>query len=59
MQNRFKSYVLWVSVASFVSLITKTFFNYEIANYDEIVTAILTIAVLTGIINNPTDAEKF
>jgi len=59
MQNRFKSYVLWVSVAAFVSLITKTFFNYEIANYDEIVTAILTIAVLTGIINNPTDAEKF
>lgn len=57
-QNRWQSYTLWIAIASFIALISKTYFNYEIPEFDAIVTSLLNIAVIVGIINNPTDKEN-
>jgi uncharacterized membrane protein len=59
MQNRFKSWALWVAVASFVALFIKTVWNYEIPNFDALVNGLLGVLVLAGIVNNPTDNAKF
>lgn len=57
-QNRFKSYVLWVSIISLVSLIVKTITGYEVPNFDTIVNSMLGILVTFGILNNPTDPNN-
>lgn len=52
-QNRFKSWALWVAVAAFISFVSKTYFGYEIPQFDTLVNMTLGILVLLGIINNP------
>jgi len=59
MQNRLKSWALWVSVASLFALVLKAFFDYEIPNYNALVNTALTVAVGFGIVNNPTNKEGF
>lgn len=59
MQNRFKSWALWVAVAALIAFVTKTWFNFEIPQFDVFVDLILTVLAAFGIINNPTDKEHF
>jgi len=59
MQSRLKSPVLWLAVAALVGFVSKTYFHYEIPQFDTLVNMILMVAVGFGIVNNPTDKENF
>ena len=59
MKNRLKSPVLWVSVAALIGFICKTYFGYEIPQLDTLVNLVLAVAVAFGIVNNPTEHDKF
>ena len=59
MQNRFKSWGTWLSVASLITFISKTYFGYEIPEADQLVNLILVALTGFGILNNPTDKENF
>jgi uncharacterized membrane protein len=54
-QNRFRSWALWLSVAALIGFVTKTYFGYEIPQFDTLVNMILVVLAGFGIINNPTD----
>ncbi len=54
-QNRFKSWALWLAVAALVGFVSKTYFNYEIPEFDTLVNMILIVLAGFGIINNPTN----
>jgi uncharacterized membrane protein len=58
-QNRFKSYPLWVAIGSLVALILKDWFGVEIPSYDVIIDGILSILVMVGVLNNPTDKSNW
>ena len=63
-QNRFKSIVVWTSVASLLLLILNTAGVFDILGMDQtavkvIIDSILTILVLLGILNNPNDKANF
>jgi len=58
MQNRFQSPVLWLAVAALVGFVSKTYFNYEIPEFDTLVNLILVVLVGFGIVNNPTDKNS-
>lgn len=58
MQNRYKSWALWLSVASLITFVTKTYLGYEIPEADKLVDLILVVLSGFGIINNPTDKEN-
>jgi len=55
MQNRFQSWALWLAVAALVGFVSKTYFNYEIPEFDTLINLILVVLVGFGIVNNPTD----
>ncbi|MNO76454.1 Bacteriophage holin [compost metagenome] len=58
--SRFKNYALWISVFSLIPLILEAFgLNIIPKNYNEIVTAILSVLVMAGIINNPSTDSKW
>ena len=58
--SRFKNYGLWVAIFAAIPLILKALgLNILPADYDQIVTAILSILVMAGIINNPTTESKW
>lgn len=58
--SRFKNYALWISVFSLIPLILEAFgLNIIPQNYNEIVTAILSVLVMAGIINNPSTESKW
>lgn len=59
MQNRFKSYVLWMAVAALIAFVTKEWFGLEIPKFDEFVELLLTVLVGFGVVNNPTDKSHF
>jgi uncharacterized membrane protein len=54
-QNRFKSWALWLSVAALIGFVAKTYFGYEIPQFDTLVNLILVVLAGFGIINNPTN----
>lgn len=58
-QNRFKSYPLWIAIGSLVALVLKDWFGIEIVSYDEIFDSVLTILVMVGVLNNPTDKTNW
>ena len=60
-QNRFKSKVVWISVASLLYLILQKFdlINITQMEYNEIVDGIIAILLLLGILNNPSDNSNF
>lgn len=56
MQNRFKSWALWVSVAALVVFCVKEFAGIDIsATVDGLLNVLLPVLVGFGIVNNPTD----
>jgi uncharacterized membrane protein len=58
--KRFKNYVLWAAIASFIGLILQDM-GVEIApeRYEKYVDLVLSILVLAGIINNPASGKGF
>ncbi|ENZ03360.1 phage holin [Clostridium thermobutyricum] len=57
--SRLKNYGLWVSILALIPLILKQFGIYIIPEeYTQITTAILSILVMAGILNNPTTENK-
>lgn len=59
MQNRFKSYILWMAVAALIAFVTKEWLGWEIPKFDEFVELLLTVLVGFGVVNNPTDKNNF
>lgn len=59
MQNRFKSWTLWTSIAALVVFCVKEFAEIDIQETVEgFMNALLPVLIGFGIINNPTDKEK-
>jgi uncharacterized membrane protein len=58
-QNRFKSWALWLAVAALISFVTKTYFGFEIPEFDKFVDLILVVLTGFGILNNPTNKAGF
>ena len=57
--KRFKNYGLWVSIFALIPLILEGFDVHILPdNYSQIVTAILSILVMAGLLNNPTTKSK-
>lgn len=60
MIKRLKSIPLWSAVLALIYLISKNWFNIEIAGWADISTQIIAIlTIIFGIANNPTTKEKF
>jgi len=56
-QNRFKSWALWLSVAALIAFVAKTYFGYEIPQFDTLVNLVLVVLTGFGLINNPTNPK--
>ena len=67
MQNRFKSWALWTSIAALVIFCVKTFAHIDISEevnglleeVNGLLDVLLPVLVAFGIVNNPTDKENF
>ena len=60
MQNRFKSWALWVAIAALVAFLVKTFSGIDIKGpLDEFMDCLLPVVIGLGIVNNPTDPDHF
>ena len=60
MQNRFRSWALWMSVAALVVYVVKTVWGLDIGGQvDGFLDVLLPVLVAFGIVNNPTDGEHF
>lgn len=64
MQNRFKSWALWLSVAGALWVIASSFgFSEKIGLTHETWTTVLdaigSVLIAFGIVNNPTDSKNF
>ena len=58
-KNRLTNYNFWISIASASLLILRAFdVKMDIANINEIVTAVLGLLVMIGIVNDPTRSSK-
>lgn len=56
MQNRFKSWALWTSIAALVVFCVREFAGIDISEtVDGLLDVLLPVMVGFGIINNPTD----
>ena len=59
MQNRFKSWALWTSVAALVVFCVKEFAGLDIGEtVNGLMNVLLPVLVAFGIVNNPTDANN-
>ena len=58
MQNRFKSWALWLSMAALAVFVAKQFFTADISDtVNGLMDVLLPVLMGFGIINNPTDKE--
>lgn len=58
MQNRFKSWALWTSIAALVVFCVKEFASIDISEtVNGLLDVLLPVLVAFGIVNNPTDKE--
>lgn len=59
-QNRFRSWALWVSIAALVVFCVKEFAGVDISStVNGLLDVLLPVLVGFGIVNNPTDKEHF
>lgn len=59
MQNRFKSWALWVSLASLIVFCVKEFFKLDISEQvNGLMNVLLPVLVAFGIINDPTNKDS-
>lgn len=57
-QNRFKSWALWVSVASLIVFCVKEFVHVDISEtVNGLLTVLLPVLIAFGIINDPTNKD--
>ena len=59
MLDRFKSPVLWTSLAALIAFVAKNWFGVEIPGWDEFVNLLLGVLIAFGVVNNPTDKQNF
>lgn len=60
MQNRFKSWALWLSLAALIVFVVKTFWKVDISEtVNGFMDVLLPVLVAFGIVNNPTDKDAF
>ena len=60
MQNRFRSWALWLSMAALVVWCVKTFWGLDIGDkVSEFLDLLLPVLIAFGIVNNPTDGQHF
>lgn len=60
MQNRLKSWALWVSIAALIVYCVKEFAGIDIsATVDGLLDVLCPVLVAFGIVNNPTEKSKF
>ena len=59
MLKRFKSPVVWTTLAALIAFITKEWFGFEIPKFDVFVELLLGCLIAFGIVNNPTNREGF
>jgi len=62
-KKRFRNYGLWIAILSFIPLLVDSLKVYDIniilpSNYDNLVKGLLSILVLSGILNNPTTDNR-
>ncbi|AEY66594.1 phage holin [Clostridium sp. BNL1100] len=58
-QNRFKSWSLWLAVASLVVFCVKTFFNLDVSvEMNGFMNVLCPVLIGIGIINNPTNKTE-
>ena len=58
-QSRWKSWVAWQGLVSLIALIVKDIYGYELPHLDLYMEMFLSIMVGFGVLNNPTDKERF
>lgn len=59
-QNRFKSWALWTSLAALVVFCVKQFAGLDISEtVNGLLDVLLPVLVAFGIVNNPTDKKNF
>lgn len=58
-QNRLKSPVAIAALAALLFFVVKTWVGFEIPGWDEFVTLLIAAGIAIGVLNNPTDAEKW
>ncbi len=59
MDKRWKSPVLWVSLAALFTFVMKNWVGWEIPHFDEFTELLLGALACLGVINNPTDQNHF
>ena len=59
MLSRFKSPVVWATLAALIAFISKEWLGFEIPSWDKFVELLLAFLIAFGIVNNPTDHKKF
>ena len=58
--ERFKSWALWTAIAALVVFCVKEFAGVDISTtVDGLLNVLLPVLVAFGIVNNPTDRERF
>lgn len=58
--ERFKSWALWTAIAALVVFCVKEFVGVDISTtVDGLLNVLLPVLVAFGIVNNPTDRERF
>lgn len=59
MQNRFKSWALWTSLAALIAFCVKELTGIDIHQpLDQFLNLLLPVLTAFGIVNNPTNADK-
>lgn len=59
-QNRFKSWALWLAIASLIVFCVKEFCGIDISQtMDAFLNVLLPVLVGFGVVNNPTNKEHF
>jgi uncharacterized membrane protein len=60
MQNRFRSWALWLSVAALIVYVIKMIWGLDVSEQvNGFLDVLLPVLVAFGIVNNPTDREHF
>ena len=60
MQNRFRSWALWLSVAALIVYVIKMIWGLDVSEQvNGFLDVLLPVLVAFGIVNTPTDGEHF
>ncbi len=59
MKERFKSPVLWLSIAALIAFVFKNWLGFEIPEWNTFVELLLAVLIAFGVVNNPADKENF